>query len=74
MKSGRLVVYVLRVIFRLPPRNTAAYYRRAQLSGRTVADGYKIIADLRNMCNEIKILNCKIKSYLYNVDLVTLRI
>jgi hypothetical protein len=43
-----------------------------QLFGRTVADGYKIIVDLGSMYDEIKILNCKIKGYLYNLDLMTL--
>ena len=43
-----------------------------QLSGRTVAGGYKINVDLGNMYDKIKILNCKIKGHLYNVDLMTL--
>jgi hypothetical protein len=47
---------------------------RVQFSGRTVADGYKIIADFGSMYDKIKILNFKIKGYLYNVDLMTLLI
>jgi hypothetical protein len=37
-------------------------------------DGYKIIAYLGSMYDKIKILNCKIKGYLYNVDLMPLLI
>jgi len=42
-----------------------------KLLGRTVADGYKIIADIGSVYDTIKILNCKIKGYLYNLDLMT---